>query len=454
MKQVLLTLLLGMILAATAHANPPFDWIRAPNASVELVEEPVFGGRVALYHAGRRGAPAVVLVHGLGRNAAKDWEHLIPALAERYSVYALDLPGFGHSDKGNHLYSPDNFARVLEAVLEKRVPRPFSLIGHSMGGAVALAYIGAYPQRVSRLILVDAAGVLHRSVYAEFLGRVAAQRAMGMDSPWFESVVRAIQLRAENWPIRGELALERAGVRRRLLRGDPNAISAFAMVEHDFSQIVRAIRTPTLIIWGADDTIAPVRTGQALASGIPGARLIVLAGAAHAPQIQVPSRFNPIVLDELAGLPTATPYALRKGPIEGKRIGSCEEQRGQEFTGDYERVVLENCPDATITNARIGYLRVELSTVRIVNSQIRDGVDAKNSRLELTGGIVGGSLVIDATSVDAAGTRFESPHALARNSGEVTSVLRFSVSETSLPGNAPRGLHDIVRLAPGETLIR
>ena len=121
-------------------------------------------------------------------------------------------------------------------MLEKRVPRPFTLVGHSMGGPVALAYAAEYPQRVSRLVLVDAAGVLHRSVYAEFLVRVAAQRAIGLDSPWFESVVRAIQIRAENWPLRGELALERAGVRRRLLRGDPSAISAFAMVEHDFSR--------------------------------------------------------------------------------------------------------------------------------------------------------------------------------------------------------------------------
>jgi pimeloyl-ACP methyl ester carboxylesterase len=443
----------GIALMGTATANTP-DWLHGPNARAELVDEPVFGGRVMLYQAGRRGADAVVLVHGLGKAAAMDWAKLIPALAERYAVYALDLPGFGQSDKGNHLYSPDNFARVLEAVLEKRVHRPFSLIGHSMGGSVALAYIGAYPQRVARLILVDAAGVLHRSVYAEFLGRVAAQRAMGMDSPWFESVVRAIQLRAENWPIRGELALERPGVRQRLLRGDPNAISAFAMVEHNFSRTVREIRAPTLIIWGGDDTIAPVRTGQALASRIPGARLIVLAGAGHAPQVHVPDRFNPIVIQELAGLPTATTYALPKRTIHGGRVASCEGRRDEPFSGDYDKLILDNCRDVQIVDARIGYLRAAHSTVRIVNSHIRDGVDARNSRLELTGGGVAGSLVLDATSVDAAGTRFESAHALARNNGEVTSVLRFSISEVSAAGNGPNSLHDIVRLAPGESLIR
>jgi pimeloyl-ACP methyl ester carboxylesterase len=447
-------LLVLFMISAAVHASPAADWLEGPNAAAEFVEEPVFGGRVALYRAGERNTDAVVLVHGLGRNAARDWAKLIPALAAHYTVYALDLPGFGQSDKGNHLYSPDNFARVLEAVLEKRVRRPFALIGHSMGGAVALAYVAAYPQRVSRLILVDAAGVLHRSVYAEFLGRMAAQRAMG-DSPWFESVVRAIQLRAENWPIRGELALERAGVRQRLLRGDPNAISAFAMVEHDFSQALRGISAPTLVIWGAEDTIAPLRTGQALAAAIAGARLTVLEGAGHAPQLEFPQRFNPIVLDELDGRQLAAPpYALQKGAIREKRVGRCDAQRGQEFSGDYERVLLENCQDARISNARIGYLRSLHSTVRIVNSHILEGVDAKNSRLELTGGIVSGSLVLDAASVDAAATRFTSEHAIARNSGEVQVILRLSVAEVSRPGNAPRTLHDIFRLAPGETLIR
>ncbi len=413
----------------------------------------MFGGRVALYRAGRPGAGAVVLVHGLGKAAARDWANVIPALAAHYAVYAVDLPGFGQSDKGNHHYSPDNFARVLEAVMAGRERRAFVLIGHSMGGAVALAYAAAYPQRVSRLILVDAAGVLHRSVYAEHLGRVAAQRAMGMDSPWFESVVRAIQARAENWPVRGELALESAGVRQRVLRGDPSAISAFAMVEHDFSSALRGIKAPTLVVWGADDTIAPPRTGQVLAAVIPGARLTLIEGAGHAPQVQFPERFNPVVLDELDGRQfAAPPYALQRRALEGGRVAQCDGRRGEQFSGDYERLVLDNCRDAEIGNARIGYLRSHHSTARIVNSHIRDGVDAKNSRLEFTGGVVRGgtALVLDATSVDAAGTRFETDRAIAENSGDTDVTLRLSVTEVAHPRQPVRYVHGIVRLAPSQ----
>lgn len=442
------------VMSVTAAAQPPLDWLRMSDASAEYVSEPVFGGQVALFRAGPPNGEPIVLVHGLGPQAARDWSHVIPALAKRYSVYAVDLPGFGYSDKGNHLYSPENFARVLDAVLGEHVQRPFALVGHSMGAAVALAYASAFPKRVSRLVLVDSAGVLHRSVYAEFLGRMGARRALGMDSPWLEQVVRAIQLRAENWPIRGDLALERAGVRRRLLRGDPNAIAAFALVERDFGEALRTIAVPTLVIWGAEDTIAPLRTGQALASAIRGARLVVLEGVGHAPQIQAPDRFNPVLLDEIDGRQLAAPpYALPERDPERKRNGNCSSSRGAEFSGDYERVVLENCIDARISNARIGYLQVSNSTVRVVNSHVRNGIDAKNARLELTGGSVRGQMVLDATSVDAAATRFRDQK-VASNAGEIPLVLRFSVAELSGSGNAPRGLHDIVRLAPGETLIR
>jgi len=451
-KKILLALLLAFTM--TVHASPPAEWIGAADARAEYVEDAVFGGRVAVYQAGPRDAQAVVLVHGLGKAAARDWAKLIPALAGRHRVIALDLPGFGHSDKGNHHYSPDNFARVLNAVLEKSAPRQFTLIGHSMCGSVALAYAAAYPQRVSSLVLVDAAGVLHRSVYAEFLARGAVQRAMGLDSPWYEAVVRAIQNRVENWPVRGELVLANSGVRQRLLRGDPSAISAFAMVEHDFSRVLGAIRVPTLVIWGAEDLIAPLRAGQALAAAIPGARLTVIEGAGHAPQVQFPDRFNPLILDEIDGQQFAAPaYALENRPVSGKRSARCDGERYQEFSGDYESLILENCPDALISNARIGWLQSTHSTARIVNSYIRDGIDARHSRLELTGGTVGGRLKLTASNVDAAATRFESD-SIASNSGDVQVVLRLSVAQVSHSGNAPRPLHDIFRLAPGETLIR
>ncbi len=439
-------------LGAEAAGSEAADWIGVDGASAELVPEPVFGGRVMLYRAGPRDADAVVLIHGLGNNAARDWSRVIPALAESYAVYALDLPGFGQSDKGNHLYSPKNYVLAIEAVLSERVPRPFALIGHSMGGAIVLAYAAAYPRRVRRLVAVDAAGVLQASVYAEFLGRATAGRAIGMEMRWFDSLVRTIQDRAERLPARSELILENAEARRRLLRGEPTAIAGLALAEHDLSRALRSIAAPTLVIWGSNDKVAPLRTGQAVAGVIPGARLVVIPGAGHEPQLEAPQRFNAIVLDELGGRLEAKPYALPRAKIQGGRSARCAGERGQEFSGDYERLILESCLEVQIADARIGFLRATSSTVRIVNSQIRDGIAASSSRLELTAGVVGGPLMLYATSVDAAGTRFESDEVIAVNRGSAPLTLRLSVTELSRAGAAPRYVHDIIRLAPGQRL--
>ncbi len=440
------------VLGAEPAGSEATDWIGLDGASAELVPEPVFGGRIMLYRAGPRDADAVVLIHGLGNIAARDWSKVIPALAESYAVYALDLPGFGQSDKGNHLYSPKNYVLAIEAVLAERVPRPFALIGHSMGGAIVLAYAAAYPRRVHRLIAVDAAGVLQPSVYAEFLGRAAAGRAIGTESRWFDSLVRTIQDRAERLP-KSEIVLESAEARRRLLRGEPTAIAGLALAEHDLSRALRSITAPTLVIWGSNDKTAPLRTGQAVAGVIPGARLVVIPGAGHEPHLETPQRFNAIVLDELRGRLEAKPYALPRAKIQGGRTARCAGERGQEFSGDYERLILENCADVRIADARIGFLRATSSTVRIVNSQIRDGVGASSSRLEFTAGVVGGSppLMLYATSVDTAGTRFESDDVIAANRGSAPLTLRLSVTELSRAGAAPRYVHDIIRLAPGQS---
>lgn len=437
-----------MTFSALAHANPPADWIKAPNARAEFVDEPVFGGQVALYRAGPANAEAIVLVHGLGTPAARDWGLVIPVLARRYQVIAVDLPGFGNSSKGNHHYTPDTFARALDAVLKR--PARFMLVGHSMGAGVAIAYAAAYPDRLSHLVLVDAAGVLHRSVYIEYLAIKGLERALGKDSWMFPALSRAIHRKAENWPDDDALAIERAGVRRRLLGGEPAAIAAVSMTGWDFSEELRAIRAPTVVVWGARDRIAPPRTGQALASLIPQARLVVLDAVAHAPQVQAPERFAGVLMAELDGALVTPPYALAPGPVLGARVARCQGAQGQQFSGDYETLVIEECGDARIVNARIGRLEVVRSTVRIVNSHIRDGVQAGHSRLEMTGGSVGGTLALDATSVDAAATHFSRAPV---NRGEVPVVLRLSIAEMSQPGNA-HPLHDIFRLAPGETLIR
>lgn len=430
------------------------DWIAVKGASVERVPVSVFDGSVALYRAGRRGAEPVILIHGLGHQGARDWAQVIPALAASYDVYALDLPGFGASDKGNHLYSPANYVRVLDVLFGERLKRPANVVGHSMGGVIALAYAIAYPERVRRLIVVDAAGVLHRSVYGEFLGRAIAERKVGAESPWLEMLTRLITTQAENLPAKGAMSIESAQVRQRLLRGDPTTIAALALVEHDLSRGLRTIKAPTLIIWSSDDKVAPLRTGQALAAVIPGARLAVVDDAGHAPQVTRPEPFNALLREELRGKLAARPYAQPFAPPAAGRSGSCVSERGRRFSGDYDEISLQGCVEVEISDARVGRLKVARSQLRVVNSHVRDGVESHDSRIEFTGGSLGGDppLSLDETNVDAAALRFlPRGRVVAENYGDGLVTLRLSVSEIAgLRGDA-RYAHQILRLVEDQS---
>jgi hypothetical protein len=104
-----------------------------------------------------------------------------------------------------------------------------------------------------------------------------------------------------------------------------------------------------------------------------------------------------------------------------------------------------------IRNARIGELRLLESDARVINSEVRDGIYALRSRLELTAGVVGGApaLQLEDSEVDAAGTRFEGASPVAVNLGETPLTLRLSVAELRRPGAGPRYVHEPVRLAGG-----
>jgi hypothetical protein len=250
------------------------------------------------------------------------------------------------------------------------------------------------------------------------------------------------------------MSIEQPQVRQRLLRGDPYAIAALALVEHDLSRSLRAIKTPTLIVWTSDDRVAPPRTGQVLASVISGARLLVIGEGGHAPQLSEPERFNAALLDDLRGKLDLKPYAQPLAAPAPGRTGRCTSERGRQFTGDYEEIAIESCADVEISDARVGRMRVSRSQVRIVNSHVRDGVESHDSSLEFTGGSLGGDppLVLDETSIDAAGLRFmPRGRVVAENYADATITLRLSVSEIDGGKGEPRYAHQILRLVADQS---
>jgi pimeloyl-ACP methyl ester carboxylesterase len=455
MKALILPVLLLSLLPIVATDAAPVGWLRLDGAEYKRVEDPVFGGEVAVIEAGVKQADTVVLIHGLGDNASRDWKHVIPALAENYHVLALDLPGFGLSGKGNHLYSPERLARSVRAITSELASGPIVVIGHSMGAAVALAYTHLYPEQIEHLVLVDMAGVLHRSIYTAHLGMQGARWVIGDaidEDSWLSDLVSDVATRVENAAITPTLLLNSAWLRARLLGGDPHMIAAYALVAHDFSTALWELDIPTLVIWGRRDAIAPLRTGRMVAGIVPKARLEVLDHVGHTPMLEAPDAFNDLVLRRLAGNLGSPDYKPAPRAVEDGGSLTCDGNHGKRFSGDISRLHLRDCAKTVVENANIGRLEIVGGTVEIVNSHVFEGIEATDSNLRITAGSVRGEppMTLKDTNVDAAGTAFSDNGRLAENKGSLPVTLTFSVSRRASGEDAARFLHEIIEIPAGD----
>lgn len=432
---------------------------RLPGFREEVVDEPVFSGKAYVLEVGPKDAPAVVMVHGVGDNAARDWTDLVTALADRYRIMTFDLPGFGRSTKANELYTPTRYVSFIKHLVSQRLKGRFNLIGHSMGGAVSLAYAGSHPEDLDRLVLADVAGILHRHAFGEYLlhlgftgnvpgldritknsfgkilvgafsatlGQAAEQMAHKYIRPYF---------RLEPDPSK---VFEFARIRKKLLGGDPTKISGLMLVSHNFGPFIAGVRTPPLLIWGANDRIAPLRTGKLLASRIAGSRLEVLEKCGHVSMKDRPGRFLELVEEWLVSPPVAG--MKENGIVKREREegnAAFDGERGKTITGGFAKLEIRGCKSILLDGVSADLVEIVDSEVVLENCRIDGGeigLDLAKSRVKVTGGSIGADVAIwtEETDLDLAGTSIEGRKAAVR-SGLESEVL-FSVCPVSSPRN-------------------
>jgi pimeloyl-ACP methyl ester carboxylesterase len=442
---LLLIFLLWLPVAALAEPPPVQE---------HFVDEPVFGGRAFLLEAGQGNSPTVVLVHGLGDQASGSWSAVIPALATDYHVLAVDLPGFGRSDKQNALYSPGAYAAYLRWLVDRFAPGPLVMVGHSLGGAVALRFAADYPLQVQRLVLADVAGILHRKVITrDLLDPNLRQRW-----PYFPAGPLA---RIDGWvgnfitslpelPLDLDQVLANESLRARFLAGDPARIAAMALVQEDFSRPLRAVQAPTFIIWGEQDQVASMRTGLLLESILPHARLQVIPGAGHVPMAEQPLLFRAALRTAL----TATPGVMALPDEPADRLGVCRGQQGLTFSGRYDRLEITDCSDIRLAGIHAKAVTISRSRVNFEQGSIR-GQDTSlrvvDSVVVATGLRVEGktALVVANSRLDLAGVELIGHEAAVR--ADAPSILIFSVSSIE-SSHGLEFLHDQRRVLPGSPL--
>jgi pimeloyl-ACP methyl ester carboxylesterase len=315
---------------ATATPNwRETDWSR------ELKRVEVDGTPINYVDVTARGAPGggdpassgerepVVLVHGLG-GQWQNWLENIPRLAQERRVLALDLPGFGLTpEPADGEISIPGYGRCVDSFCDKLGLGQVALVGNSMGGYVTAETAIQFPERVSRLTLVSAAGISSADTFhAPILtfGRIATALATN-------TAARHRRLAAR--PITRHMSLALVARHPRLLKADlayegfykgagkggfDNALRA--CLNYDFRDRLPDVKVPTLIVWGEKDSIIPVRDADEFERLIEDSRKVVMKDTGHIPMAERPNVFNDLLLEFLA----------ETGPAEAKEAAEGESQ--------------------------------------------------------------------------------------------------------------------------------
>jgi pimeloyl-ACP methyl ester carboxylesterase len=280
-------------------------------------------GSLRVHHmVGGRGAP-VVFIHGLGSSSYMEWRYNLEPTAERYRVFAPDLPGYGRTEKPRARYTIPYFARFVERYIEDRGLRSAVIVGASLGGRIALELALEQPRLVRKLVLVNALGLGRPQVRVAQMayGLVTIPRvgeavmkftrgALGWASP---RMIRRVAARYAGASSNLERSMDDAYLEnlRELYSTDDFHNAYLSTVRslinprtlfgghHDVTSRLTEIKVPLQLIWGADDPLFPVAQAARAHALVAHSRFAIIEGAGHSPQAERPEEFNRVLLNFL-----------------------------------------------------------------------------------------------------------------------------------------------------------
>jgi len=267
-------------------------------AAVEEIE--LHGHRVTYRRAGK--GPVLLLLHGITSSSAT-WDKVMGPLARRFTVIAPDLLGHGLSAKPRGDYSLGAYASGVRDLLVALGIDSATIVGHSLGGGVAMQFAYQYPEKVDRMVLVGSGG-LGREVHLVL--RASTLPGAGLVLPLLSSgavrdvvggvsgALARVGLRASRDVVeigRGIASLAQGDSRDAFLHTSRAIMESGGQRVSAADRLYLAEHLPTLLIWGERDSLIPVAHGRAAAKLIPGAELVVYPRAGHYPHRDEPELF-------------------------------------------------------------------------------------------------------------------------------------------------------------------
>lgn len=253
--------------------------------------------------------PPVLFVHGLG-GSWPNWLEQLPVVSESRRAIAFDLPGFGASPVPSTRISIEGYAAITLELMDKLGIYSAPIVGNSMGGEITAELALSAPQRTERIVLVSPAGI----------STVALANRLGVIKLAYPvvNIVTSLVSANANHLARRRIVRERAmatvatqpqriapefAAEQMRGMGKPGFMPALeGIVTHSrtLSSRLHAISCPTLILWGADDPLVPVRDAAAYAKGIPHARKVVWEDTGHVAMFERAADFNALLEDFLS----------------------------------------------------------------------------------------------------------------------------------------------------------
>lgn len=221
--------------------------------------------------------PNLVMLHGWGQDCSTFWP-LVDLLKDTFTLWLLDLPGFGRSDLPNKPFTVSDYAETVKEFIEQNQIKQPALLGHSMGGRIGVKLAAKYPKLLKKLILEDSAGI--RTI------------------PMYKEVVLAILAKACKYliPLPFNLRTKARHLLYTLLKSDYENVGAardtfINLTKEDLTPDLAKIKTETLILWGENDQAVPPSDGKKMYRLIPNSRIEVIDEAGHFPHLEKPKIF-------------------------------------------------------------------------------------------------------------------------------------------------------------------
>jgi len=287
----------------------------------------IHGHRVS-YLAEGEGSP-VVLVHGV-TGTCDQWAPVVDLMSDRHSVIAPDLIGHGQSAKPRGDYSLGAYASGIRDLVVGLGHERVTVVGHSLGGGIAMQFAYQFPERCERLVLVSSGGLgqeVHPVLRAAtlpgselVLPLIAGARVRGAGAA-VAGLLERVGLHtgpdiAEM--VRGYGSLADADTRRAFIHTLRSVIDPMGQRVNATDRLYLAADMPALIVWGRRDPVIPVSHAGIAERGMPGSRLEIFEGSGHFPQLDDPLRFSRLLCDFIA---TTQPAELTADSLRDRVLG-------------------------------------------------------------------------------------------------------------------------------------